>query len=113
MILTKSLTEIRRAAQPTFPKEGEAQSQHARHPSRTRAVQQTQLARKAEREQRYQNIIALRNQGMRSDEISERLGMGERTVRHWLFERGIPYTRERQARARAKAAPIKGKQKPK
>lgn len=63
VVLAKLLTEIRRAAQPTFPKEGETQSQPVRHPSRTRAVQLTQLARKAEREQRYQTIIAPRQSG--------------------------------------------------
>jgi len=98
VVLATSLTEIRRAAQPTFPKEGEAQSQPARHPGRTRAVQQTQLARQAEREQRYQTIIALRRSGVRSDGIAERLGMGERTVRHWLSQRGLPYSRERSPR---------------
>lgn len=44
--------------------------------------------------------MTLRNQGMRAAEIAATLGMGERTVRHWLSSRGIPYSRERRPRPR-------------
>jgi transposase len=48
------------------------------------------LARHAERRDRYQQLIYLREQGVTQQEIARRLGMAERTVRHWLT-RGIPY----------------------
>jgi transcriptional regulator with XRE-family HTH domain len=48
------------------------------------------LARHAERLDRYQQLIQLREAGFTQKEIARRLGMGERTVRHWLT-RGIPY----------------------
>ncbi len=48
------------------------------------------LARHAERLDRYQQLIQLREEGFTQKEIARRLGMGERTVRHWLT-RGIPY----------------------
>src|SRR5947209_6157295 len=48
------------------------------------------LARHAQRLDRYQQLIQLRAQGFTQKEIARRLGMGERTVRHWLT-RGIPY----------------------
>ena len=48
------------------------------------------LARHAERLDRYQQLIHLRDEGFSQKEIARRLGMAERTVRHWLT-RGIPY----------------------
>jgi transposase len=48
------------------------------------------LARHAERLDRYQQLIHLCKEGFTHKEIAQRLGMGERTVRHWLT-RGIPY----------------------
>ncbi len=48
------------------------------------------LARHAERLDRYQQLIHLREEGYTQQEIARRLGMAERTVRHWLT-RGLPY----------------------
>jgi DNA-binding NarL/FixJ family response regulator len=48
------------------------------------------LARHAERLDRYQQLIHLREEGFTQKEIARQLGMAERTVRHWLT-RGIPY----------------------
>ncbi len=48
------------------------------------------LARHAERLDRYQQLIHLREEGYTQQELARRLGMAERTVRHWLT-RGIPY----------------------
>ncbi len=48
------------------------------------------LARHAERLDRYQQLIQLREEGVTQKEIAHQLGMAERTVRHWLT-RGIPY----------------------
>jgi len=48
------------------------------------------LARHAERLDRYQQLVQLREEGLTQKEIARRLRMGERTVRHWLT-RGIPY----------------------
>ena len=100
VVLAQCLTEIRRAAHPVILAERETSKAEARRSARTRAVQQTQLARQEERQQRYQTIIALHNQGMKSKEIAVRVGMGERTVRHWLSSRGLPYSRLRNPRPR-------------
>ena len=100
LVLAQCLTEIRRAAHPILLASGETGSGGARRPVRTRAVQQVQQARQEEREQRYQTIIALHHQGMKSKEIAERLAMGERTVRHWLSSRGLPYSHPRNPRPR-------------
>jgi len=48
------------------------------------------LARHAERLDRYQQLIHLRDEGFTQQEIAPRLGMAARTVRNWLT-RGIPY----------------------
>jgi transposase len=48
------------------------------------------LARHVERLDRYQQLIRLREEGVTQKEIARRLGMAERSVRHWLT-RGIPY----------------------
>jgi transposase len=48
------------------------------------------LAHHAERLDHYQQLIHLREEGFTQKEIVRRLGMAERTVRHWLT-RGIPY----------------------
>ncbi len=48
------------------------------------------LAHHAERLDRYQQLIELRNEGLTTKEIAHRLDMAERTVRYWL-KRGIPY----------------------
>jgi transposase len=100
VVLAASLTEIRRAVHPILPAEDPTGSVVALRPVRTRAVQQVQQTRQEEREQRYQTIIALGHQGMKSKQIAERLGMGERTVRHWLSSRGLPYARPRNPRPR-------------
>src|SRR5207248_7364289 len=48
------------------------------------------LARHAERLDRYEQLIHLREKGFTQQEIACRLGMATRTVRNWLT-RGIPY----------------------
>jgi transposase len=41
-------------------------------------------AHQTERYERYQQVVALRQQGMKMKEIAKRVGLGERTVRGWL-----------------------------
>jgi len=48
------------------------------------------LARHAERLERYQQLMHLREEGFSQKDIARQLGIAERTVRHWLT-RGIPY----------------------
>jgi len=58
------------------------------------------LARHAERSDRYQQLVELREEGLTNKEIARRLDMAERTVRHWLT-RGIPYGRAELRRKRS------------
>lgn len=100
VVLIQCLTEIRHAerAAVTLPEE----EQHADHHSRprTQAEQHTQQARQSERSARYEHIVALSKQGMKSSDIAVHIGMPERTIRHWLSDRGIPYSHPRRERPR-------------
>lgn len=99
VLLTQCLTEVRRAEQAAgIPRQEETPIPQERR-ARTRAVQQAQRARAAERLERYESMMALRRQGLLSAEIAMRLGMPERTVRHWL-SRGTPYSGPRRQRPR-------------
>ncbi len=99
--LTQSLTQLRRAEQAAANATQEQQPlpQHHSHP-RTRAEKRTQQARQAERTARYEQIMALQQQGMKSIEIAAFMGMAPRTVREWLDRGDIPYSGSRKPRAR-------------
>jgi len=43
-------------------------------------------AHQAERYERYQQVVALRQQGMKTKEIAKRIGLGVRTIQRWLSE---------------------------
>jgi transposase len=75
VVLTQCLTEIRQAerAAVTIPEEEQHAPYHS-HP-RTQAEQHTQQARQSERSTRYEHIVALSKQGMRSSDIAVHVGM--------------------------------------
>jgi len=100
VVLTQCLTEIRHAERAAVNiAEEEQHAYHSSHP-RTQAEQHTQQVRQSERSARYEHIIALSKQGMKSSDIAVHVGMPERTVRHWLSGRGIPYSHPRRERPR-------------
>ena len=100
--LAQSLAQLRRAQQTTAAKAlQEEQPSHQLHSHpRTQAERRTQQARAAERLARYEQIIALRKQGMKHTDIAAHVGMAERTVRGWLSRGNIPYSSPRKPRAR-------------
>jgi transposase len=61
-------------------------------------VQKARLTRRAGRYARYQQVVDLQAQGMKTKEIAQRLAMGERTVRDWLKRGTFPETRKRRKR---------------
>jgi len=83
--LAKTLAQLRRAEE--------------RRPAQTQAVQQAQQARQAERMARYEQILALQKQGMKSGEIARTLGMSQRTLQRWIATGTIPYARRKRQRA--------------
>ena len=102
MQLAKSLAQLRRDEQAKVQSEkpeGEQVSEE-RRPAQTRAVRQVQLARQDERRTRYEHILELQKQGMKSAEIAEKLGVTQRTIQRWIAAGDIPYSRPRKQRAR-------------
>jgi len=99
--LAHSLAQLRRAQQAaaTTPEAEQPSHQLHSHP-RTQAEQRTQQARQAERQARYEQIVALRKQGMKYTDIAAQVGMTERTVRGWLSRGDIPYSGPRKQRSR-------------
>ena len=83
--LAKTLAGLRRA-----------QEQRA---ARTPAVQQVQQARQAERTARYEHILQLQKQGVKSGEMARTLGMSQRTLQRWIALGTIPYSRRKRPRA--------------
>lgn len=68
-------------------REAEEQGQDARRlarRARKTAQEHTRGARKAERLDRYQQILTLKTQGLSSYEIAPRVGLSARKVRQWL-----------------------------
>ncbi len=62
-------------------------------------MKHAQQVRHDERVSRYEQIVALHSQGMKSADIAAQVGMAERTVREWLSRGDIPYSRPRKPRA--------------
>jgi transposase len=89
--LAHSLAQLRRAPQAaaTTPEAEQPSHQLHSHP-RTQA----------ERQARYEQIVALRKQGMKYTDIAAQVGMTERTVRGWLSRGDIPYSGPRKQRSR-------------
>jgi len=53
-------------------------------------VEKLRLTRRAGRYACYQQVVALRAQGMKPKQIAKRLDLGERTVRDWLKQASFP-----------------------
>jgi transposase len=98
--LAQSLAQLRRAQQAAATTTEAEQPSHQLHSHpRTQAEYRTQQARQAERQARYEQIIALRKQGMKHTDIAAHVGMAARTVRGWRETVGtfltlIPASRE-------------------
>jgi transposase len=80
--------EIRKSAQEdTVP-----QTEGSEAPLSGSDFQPKHSAHDVERYDRYQQVVQLREQGMKIRAIAKRVGMGERTVRSWLSHGSYPET---------------------
>jgi transposase len=106
-ILGHCRAEIRQGEAPS-PRLEKAEEEHTRPlptvatwqqrtPVRVKNVHQ---ARQASRDDRYEQMTALRAQGLTQKEVATRIGMSERAVRTWL-KRGAAPTNARQFRRRS------------
>jgi transposase len=101
-LLARVLTEMKEASQ-RQEAEGACEQKPAEHllpleqwrPAPDEDVKQALRTRRAERQQRHQQVVSLREQGLTSQEIAHRMQMKERTVRQWLHRGTAPDVRER------------------
>src|SRR5439155_8505057 len=63
-------------------------------------VEKARLTRRGGRSARYQQVVDLPTQGMKTKEIEQRLAMSERTVRDWLKGGTFPQTKKRRVAGR-------------
>jgi len=69
-------------------------------------VEKARLARRSGRYARYQQVVQLREQGMKTPEIARQLRMGERTVREWLKQGTFPEAKKRRVAGKAPLIPL-------
>ena len=61
-------------------------------------VEKVRLARRAGRYARYEQVVQLREQGLKPKQIAQRLELSERTVRDWLKAGSFPEAKKRRKR---------------
>lgn len=102
-LLARCRAEIRRGLHvQAMPEQGRedtvAEPEEERRPPRSRSVQQAQFARRAQKQDRYEQVVELQQQGEKVADIASRIGIGERTVRRWLAHGSFPEARRRRRR---------------
>jgi transposase len=102
LFLARCRTEIRRASQERLPEDEPLPevslpslppTAHLWRPQPTQRAERAYHAHRAEREDRYRQISALRAQGMMQTEIARRVGISTYQVRTWLKQGGAPVHR--------------------
>jgi len=61
-------------------------------------VEKVRLARRAGRYARYQQVVELRQQGIKPQDIAQQLGLSDRTVHRWLAAKAFPEAKKRRKR---------------
>ncbi len=80
------------------PEEAEPMLEEERRPARGRLVEVAREGRRAQKLDRYTQVIELHHQGLRAAEIASRIGRGERTVHRWVAHGSFPEARQRRRR---------------
>ena len=102
-LLARCLAEIRRAwhvqAMPEQERTGtEAVLEEEKRPARSRHEEQVRLARRAQKLDRYEQVLELHDQGLMMADIGSRIGLSGRTVQRWLAHGSFPEARRRRRR---------------
>ncbi len=102
-LLARCRAEIRRALQGQAVPEQEREEiepmpEEERRPPRSRSVKLAQEGRRAQKLDRYTQVVELHHQGLRAADIASGVGIGERTVHRWLRNGSFPEARRRRRR---------------
>jgi transposase len=102
VLLARCQAEILAEQKPDVPSQDEQDtpiiSIEEWRPPEPAHVQKVRLARRACRYARYQQVVALHEQGMKSQEIAKHVGLSDRTIRDWLKQGTFPEARKRRKR---------------
>jgi transposase len=80
------------------PEETEPVWEEERRPARSRSVQLAREGRRAQKLDRYTQVVELHQQGLRAADIASRVGISERTIHRWLRNGFFPEARRRRRR---------------
>lgn len=69
-----------------------------KRPARSRHEEQARLARRAQKLDRYEQVLELHDQGLTAADIGSRIGISGRTVQRWLAHGSFPEARQRRRR---------------
>jgi len=88
-LLARCRAEIRRGLQGEIvpeqePEEAGPAPEEKRRPPRSQSVKLAQEGRRAQKQDRYKQVVEFHQQGVKAATIASRVGIGERTVRRWL-----------------------------
>jgi transposase len=102
-LLARCRAEIRRGLQTQAtpeqePEEMEPVLEEERRPARSPSVKLAQEGRRAQKLDRYEQVVELHQQGVKAADMASRVGIGERTVHRWLAHGSFPEARRRRRR---------------
>ncbi len=102
-LLARCRAEIRHALQGETMSEQkrterEPRLEEEKRPARSRREEQARLARRAQKLDRYEQVLELRDQGLTAADIGSRIGIAGRTVQRWLAHGSFPEARRRRRR---------------
>ncbi len=102
-LLARCRAEIRRGLHVQSVSEQEREEiepvpEEGRRPVRSHSVELAREGRRAQKMDRYTQVVELHHQGLRAAEIASRVGIGERTVHRWLAHGSFPEARQRRRR---------------
>jgi transposase len=102
-LLARCRAEIRRALHvQAMPEQERAETEpvleEEKRPARSRREEQARLARRAQKLDRYEQVLELRDQGLTAADIGSRIGISGRTVQRWLAHGSFPEARRRRRR---------------
>ncbi len=94
-LLARCRAEIRRGlSEQAWPVQERAETESVleeeKRPARSRREEQARLARRAQKLDRYEQVVELRSQGLTAADIGSRMGISGRTVQRWLGHGSFP-----------------------